>query len=63
VTAIDATGAGDAFSGILAAALSEGRPIEESVRRAVAGGTMATRSRGARAALPTRAELEAFLGE
>ena len=63
VAAIDATGAGDAFSGILAAALSEGRPIEESVRRAVAGGTMATRSRGARAALPTRAELEAFLGE
>jgi ribokinase len=63
VAAIDATGAGDAFSGILAAALSEGRPIEEAVRRAVAGGTMATRSRGARAGLPTRAELEAFLGE
>jgi ribokinase len=63
VAAIDATGAGDAFSGILAAALSEGRPMEESVRRAVAGGTMATRSRGARAALPTRAELEAFLGD
>jgi ribokinase len=63
VAAIDATGAGDAFTGILVAALSEGRPIEESVRRAVAGGTMATRSRGARAGLPTLAELEAFLGE
>jgi ribokinase len=63
VAAIDATGAGDAFSGILAAALSEGRPIEEVVRRAVAGGTMATRSRGARAGLPTRPELEAFLGD
>jgi ribokinase len=63
VDAVDATGAGDAFNGALAAALSEGRGIEEAVRRAVAAGSMATRARGARAGLPTRQELEAFLAE
>jgi ribokinase len=62
VAAVDATGAGDAFSGILAVGLAEGRPLPEAVRRAVAGATMATRSRGARTGLPNRAELEAFLG-
>jgi ribokinase len=63
VDAVDATGAGDAFNGALAASLSEGRGMEEAVRRAVAAGSMATRARGARAGLPTREELEAFLAE
>lgn len=61
VDAVDATGAGDAFNGTLAVSLSEGRETEEAVRRAVAAGSMATRARGARAGLPTREELEAFL--
>jgi ribokinase len=63
VDAVDATGAGDAFNGALAVSLSEGRGMEEAVRRAVAAGSMATRARGARAGLPTRDELEAFLAE
>jgi ribokinase len=63
VDAVDATGAGDAFNGALAASLAEGRGIEEAVRRAVAAGSMATRARGARPGLPTREELEAFLAE
>jgi ribokinase len=63
VDAVDATGAGDAFNGALAASLAEGRGMDEAVRRAVAAGSMATRARGARAGLPTRDELEAFLAE
>lgn len=63
VDAVDTTGAGDAFNGALAASLAEGRGMEEAVRRAVAAGSMATRARGARAGLPTREELEAFLAE
>ena len=63
VDAVDATGAGDAFNGALAASLAEGRGMDEAVRRAVAAGSMATRARGARAGLPTREELEAFLAE
>jgi ribokinase len=63
VDAVDTTGAGDAFNGALAASLAEGRGMEEAVRRAVAAGSMATRARGARAGLPTREGLEAFLAE
>ena len=48
---------------LLAASLAEGRSMDEAVRRAVAAGSMATRARGARAGLPTREELEAFLAE
>ena len=61
VSALDATGAGDAFAGALAAALAEERPLEEAVRRAVAGAGLSTRKAGAREGLPTRAELEAAL--
>ncbi|HEY2428898.1 MAG TPA: ribokinase, partial [Acidimicrobiales bacterium] len=38
VTAVDTVAAGDAFCGVLAAALSEGRPLADAVRRAVAAG-------------------------
>ena len=61
VATVDSTGAGDAFCGALAAALAEGRPLSEAVRRAVAGGALATTHVGAREGMPTRAELEAFL--
>ncbi len=61
VDAIDSTGAGDAFNGAFAAALAEGRPIEDAADRAVAGGGLATTRVGAREGLPTLAELEGFL--
>ncbi len=61
VRAIDATGAGDAFNGVLAASLAEGMASEESVRQAVAAGTLATLQRGARAGMPTRSQLLDFL--
>jgi len=59
VTAVDATGAGDAFNGALAVALAEGRQIAEAVRRAVVAGALATTRVGARAGMPTAAELDA----
>jgi len=61
VATVDSTGAGDAFNGALAAAIAEGRPIAEAVRRAVAAGAIATTHVGAREGMPTAAELEEFL--
>jgi ribokinase len=61
VATVDSTGAGDAFCGALAAALAEGRSLAEAVRRAVAGGALATTHVGAREGMPSAAELEEFL--
>ena len=61
VDAVDTTGAGDAFNGALAAALTEGRSIEDAIRRAVVAGALATTRVGAREGMPTAAELEAAL--
>jgi ribokinase len=61
VATVDSTGAGDAFCGALAAAIAEGRPLAEAVKRAVAGGALATTHVGAREGMPTFAELEEFL--
>lgn len=61
VPAVDSTGAGDAFVGALAAALAAGRPFEEAVRRAIAGGALATTRIGAREGMPTAVELDQFL--
>ncbi|HEY6057094.1 MAG TPA: PfkB family carbohydrate kinase, partial [Candidatus Limnocylindrales bacterium] len=63
VDPVDTTGAGDAFNGALAAALAEGRSLEESCRRAIAAGGLATTRVGAREGMPTLTELEATLGE
>jgi ribokinase len=61
VTAIDATGAGDAFCGALAAGLAAGRPLASAVARACAAGALATTAFGAQEGLPTADELDAFL--
>jgi len=61
VEAIDTTGAGDAFCGALAVALDEDLDLAVAVRMAVHAGSLATTALGARTAVPTRAELEAFL--
>ena len=62
VAAVDATGAGDAFNGALAAGLVDGRPLEEAVRRAVVAAGLATTRSGAREGMPTSGELDAALG-
>jgi ribokinase len=61
VRAVDATGAGDAFAGALAAALAARRTLEEAARRAVVAGSLATTRVGAREGMPTEDELEAAL--
>lgn len=60
VRAVDATAAGDAFSGTLAAALAEGQPLERAAVLASAAGAIAATRRGAQEALPRRAEIEAL---
>jgi ribokinase len=62
VSAVDATGAGDAFNGALAAAIADGRDLETAARRAVAAAGLSTTVAGAREGMPTNAELEAYLG-
>ena len=59
---LDTTGAGDAFSGILAAELAAGASLREAARWAIAGAGLSTRQQGARAGLPTRDEIAAVLG-
>ncbi len=61
VEAIDTVAAGDSFNGGLAHALEQGMPLEEALRYAAACGALSTTRRGAAAAAPTRAEVEAFL--
>lgn len=61
VEAVDPTGAGDAFCGALAEALSRGLTLEDAIRRGVAAGAVATTVAGAQASLPTAEELDRML--
>jgi ribokinase len=61
VDVVDTVGAGDAFNGALAAALSDAMPLPAAVATAVAAGAAACTGSGARAALPTQADLAALL--
>jgi ribokinase len=61
VRAVDTTGAGDAFIGGLAVFVALGLPLEQAARRACAVAALSVTRLGAQAALPSRAELEAFL--
>lgn len=62
VTAVDSTGAGDCFTGTLAAFLSEERTLAASVALAVAAGALSVTARGTVASYATRADLLAFAG-
>ena len=61
VETVDTTGAGDAFHGAFAWALAEGLGDGECGRIASAVAALSCRGLGARAGLPTRAELDLFL--
>ena len=52
VTAVDTTGAGDAFCGVLAARLAIGESMTNSLRAAVIAGALATQIEGAVPSLP-----------
>ena len=57
VDAVDTTGAGDGFTGALAAFLAEGRPLEEALRIAVAAGALAVQARGTVDSYASRADV------
>ena len=60
VTVVDTTGAGDAWCGVLAAALDRGLPLPVAARRASAAAALACTRPGA--AMPAAAETDALLG-
>lgn len=60
VKAIDTTGAGDAFNGALAVALSEGESLRQAVTFSNYAGALTVTRREVIAALPTRREVEEF---
>ncbi|MCJ7857617.1 ribokinase [Corynebacterium kalidii] len=59
---VDTTGAGDAFCGVLAAALAEGTALAEAATVAAAAGSLAVGTRGASASCAGREEILSFLG-
>lgn len=61
VTPVDTTGAGDAFCGALAVAVSSGKKLRQAVSYANHAGALATMRIGAQESLPTREELEDFI--
>jgi ribokinase len=63
VTPVDATAAGDAFCGALAAKLAEGMMMPEALHWASAAGAVAVTRLGALPSLPTTEEVEALLKE
>ena len=61
VAAVDATGAGDTFNGVLAAELARGASLVDAARRAMAAAALSVTRMGARG-MPTLAEIDAFVG-
>lgn len=61
VSAADTTGAGDAFNGALAVALSEGTSLRDAVGFANAAGALTVTKREVIPALPTRDEVERLM--
>lgn len=58
---VETTGAGDAFNGALAVALSEDRPTIDAVRFACAAAGVSVTRAGTAPSMPSRAEIEAVL--
>lgn len=63
VQVVDTTGAGDVFHGAFLYGLLEGWPLAETASFANAAGALACRRLGGRSAIPSLAELDAFLTE
>jgi ribokinase len=62
VKAIDSVGAGDCFSGTLAAAIALGESMDAAVTFAIAAATVSVTRRGAQSSMPTRREILRALG-
>ncbi|QQP88121.1 ribokinase [Skermanella sp. TT6] len=63
ISPVDTTGAGDAFCGILTAALDGGASPEEALHRASVGASIACLGLGAQESLPTAEAIDARLAE
>ena len=63
VPVVETIGAGDAFAGVLASELARGRQLDEALPLANAAGALAVTRSGAHDALPTAAQIRAFLKE
>jgi ribokinase len=61
VPVVDTTGAGDAFTGGLAAFLADGMDLDQAIRNAIAVAGYSVTKPGARPSLPTREELAEFI--
>lgn len=61
VAPVDTTGAGDAFTGVLAACLGRGDGLEVAMTAAAVAGSLASTKRGAQPSFPTRNEIEQAL--
>ncbi len=61
IQAVDTTGAGDTFAGVLTAALIEGRSLRDALARASVAAALCCGSAGAQQPQPSRAEIEAAL--
>lgn len=63
VGAVDTTGAGDAFTGILAVALHAGTPLPEALHRASVGAGLCCATLGAQTSFPWNEQIERRLGD
>ena len=61
VCPVDSTGAGDVFSGSLAAFISDGIPLEKAAKMAVASASISVTRMGAQSSAPYRMEIENFI--
>jgi len=57
-TVVDTTGAGDTFTGVLAATLAAGADLDAAVARAVVAGALAVETAGAVPSIPTAAQID-----
>ncbi|WP_256105748.1 ribokinase [Streptomyces sp. ODS05-4] len=60
VDAVDTTAAGDTFTGVLAVALAEGRPVRDALAWASSAAALSVQRLGAAPAMPYRKEIDAL---
>lgn len=63
VKPVDATAAGDTFNGALAAGLAEGGSLPQAIDFANAAAALSVTQPGAQSSIPTRTQVDRFLGE
>jgi ribokinase len=63
VSAVDTTGAGDAYCGVFAASMDSGASFADALRRAAVGASLACTKAGAQTGMATAAEIESRLGD